>query len=379
VPDKANSVPSREQHLQMVEDLTPLLKRTAAKSETLRRLDDEAVQALKHAGLFKLWSPLEVGGYDADFGTQIDVMVALARADMSACWNVMIGCSLSAVLATGLNDDALDEVFTGNEWPVAAGALMPSGQAERRDDGFLVNGRWGFGSGIHHSGWISASCLLHEQGDLVKPVVPVTLVIPISQVQVIDDWHVAGLSGSGSSSYAVENIFVSDRFQLSTHPQRGSPHNRSMFPRLPIEHASVSLGGARHALDQVAEQAKSKRRLTDPALVSTKQAFQVDLGRLKAEWETLYAGVVHNAALLSQALHQTPDDVEIARMRLRAVCAHTTQRCHAIGVAALRHAGAGAVHNSNVLQRIIRDLSVSAQHVMVSDVAYEDYGRSHLS
>lgn len=186
----------------------------------------------------------------------------------------------------------------------------------------------------------------------------------------------SGLSASGSSSYAVENVFVPNRRLLSPAPRRGSPHNRSMFPRLPIEHASVSLGGARHALDQVTQQALTKRRLTDPDTVSTKQAFQVDLGRLEAEWATLYAGVRVNAELLNSALTHRPEEVETARMRLRAICAHVTQRCHAIGVQALRHAGAGAVHSSNVLQRIVRDLNVSAQHVMVSDAAYEDYGRA---
>ncbi|MDA1076193.1 MAG: acyl-CoA dehydrogenase family protein [Proteobacteria bacterium] len=369
-------VPTREQLLRKVQDLVPVLKQSAAESEKQRRLCEQAVTGLREAGLFKLWCPREVGGYDLDFTTQIDVMMALARADMSACWNVMIGCSLSAVMATGLDDAGLDEIFTSARWPVAAGALKPSGQAEAREDGFVVNGKWGFGSGIHHSDWIVANCLQYHNGDLLKPVKPLSAVIPVSQVQIIDDWYVSGLAASGSSSYAVKDVFVPKHRLLSSTPRRGSPHNRSMFPRLPIEHASVSLGGARHALDEVAQQAITKRRLTDPQTVSTKQAFHVDLGRLEAEWETLYAGVRDNADLLSHALTDRPEKADDARMRLRAICAHTTERCHAIGVKALRQAGAGAVHSSNVLQRIVRDLNVSAQHVMVSDVSYEDYGRA---
>jgi hypothetical protein len=36
------------------------------------------------------------------------------------------------------------------------------------------------------------------------------------------------------------------------------------------------------------------------------------------------------------------------------------------------------VANFNVLQRIHRDLTVSAQHGMIADVAYEDYGKERL-
>jgi alkylation response protein AidB-like acyl-CoA dehydrogenase len=67
-----------------------------------------------------------------------------------------------------------------------------------------------------------------------------------------------------------------------------------------------------------------------------------------------------------------------AAVKLRAVCAHAVERSLAIGGQALRHAGAAAVANDNVLQRIFRDLTVSAQHAMVADQAYEDWGKAQL-
>ena len=73
------------------------------------------------------------------------------------------------------------------------------------------------------------------------------------------------------------------------------------------------------------------------------------------------------------------DSEEVAAQlttKLRAVCAFATERCLAIGGRALRLAGAAAVLEGNVLQRIHRDLTVSAQHVMISDVSYEAYGKS---
>lgn len=146
--------------------------------------------------------------------------------------------------------------------------------------------------------------------------------------------------------------------------------------RLPLEHASVSLGGARRALDELAGQAISKHRLLDPQSVASKQAFQLELGSLNAQWETLVAGV----RCCAEKLWKATDDVSIetAATQLRAVCAYATEQSLQIGGRALRHAGAAAVLDSNVLQRIHRDLTVSAQHVMISDVAYENYGQEIL-
>jgi alkylation response protein AidB-like acyl-CoA dehydrogenase len=204
------------------------------------------------------------------------------------------------------------------------------------------------------------------------------LAIPIAEVDIIDDWYVSGLRGSGSNSYKVEGVFVPEHRVARDPPPRGSAHNCNMLPRLPLEHASVSLGGARHALDEVTRQAVSKQRLMDQNTVASKQAFQLELGKLEAQWEVLRAGVRNAADDLCRALTDHSPKTSFLTERLRAVCALATEQSLDIGNRALRQAGAGAVLDSNVMQRIQRDLTVSAQHFMISDVSYEIYGRSKL-
>ena len=200
------------------------------------------------------------------------------------------------------------------------------------------------------------------------------MVVPIAEVEVADDWYVSGLSGSGSSSYSVTDVFVPARRSMQGEFHRGSIQNSNMLPRIPIEHASVSLGGARHALDEVAAQAASKVRLADTSTVASKLAFQQELGRLEVQWESLRAGVRACADELWIAIGEGSADVPRLTTRLRAVCALATEGALEIGGRALRQAGAGAVLETNPLQRIHRDLTVSAQHVIVSDLAYENYG-----
>jgi alkylation response protein AidB-like acyl-CoA dehydrogenase len=374
----AASNPTRQELIARAREIAPTFERTAADSERLRTLCPEAVTALVDSGLLGLWSPPEVGGFDADYVTQVDVMIELARADMSGCWTMMIGASVTALLACGLSEQGLREVFDGARLPAGAAALKVSGKAERVEGGYHVNGSWGFGSGIHHSTWIMANCLVTENGKRTDPLETRRLAIPIDQVEIIDDWYVSGLRGTGSSSYKVEGVFVPEHRVSQEPPLRGSAHNCNMTPRLPLEHASVSLGGARHALDEVIHQAVSKKRLMDPNTVASKQAFQLELGKLEAQWEALRAGVRNAADDLCRALADNAPKAPFLTDRLRAVCALAAEQSLDIGNRALRYAGAGAVLESNVMQRIHRDLTVSAQHFMISDISYELYGRSKL-
>ena len=193
--------------LDRIAEIAPILDRTAAESERLRTLCGEATEAMHAAGLFGMWVPHDAGGFDIDLVTQVDAIVELARADMSACWTLMIGNTVTASMAASLPAEGFAEVFVGERLPVAAGSLKPSGRAERVAGGYRVTGQWGFGSGIRHAEWIVANCLIEEKGQTRG----ISLVVPIAEVDVHDDWHVAGLCGTGSCTYAVTDVFVPDR------------------------------------------------------------------------------------------------------------------------------------------------------------------------
>lgn len=372
------AIPGRDEILARVARIAPILDRTADKSERQRTLCTEAVTALHATGLFGLWAPTEVGGYDADLVTQVDVLIEVARADMSACWTLMIGTTVTGVMAAGLPDEGLIEVFSGERLPIAVGSLKPSGRAEPVPGGYRVTGRWGFGSGIHHASWIVANCLLTEDGEPRQPAEGISLAVPIAEVAVEDDWRVAGLCGTGSSSYSVTDVFVPQRRAIQAPRKRGSFFNANPGPRLPIEHAAVSLGGARRTLDEVVHLAQTKRRLMDSAILADKESFRLELGALEARWWTCAAGVRESAGELGQAI-EAARPIDTPATKLKAICAHAVEESLAIGGRAFRQAGASAVHESDVLQRIYRDLAVAGQHAMVSDAAYAAFGNALLA
>ena len=106
--------------LMRVASLTPLITEFATKSEALGTLTPEVVTALHEAKLFRMWSASEVGGYDIELADQLEILVELARADMSTCWSLMIGASSSAVMAACLPEPGIAQLFGDGQWPTAA-------------------------------------------------------------------------------------------------------------------------------------------------------------------------------------------------------------------------------------------------------------------
>ena len=85
-----------------------------------------------------------------------------------------------------------------------AGGLMP-GRAVSEQGGYRVSGRWSWGSGIRHAEWVLVQTLVKR--DSPPPEVR-AVVFPVAQAQVIDNWNVLGMKGTGSCDYAVADLFV---------------------------------------------------------------------------------------------------------------------------------------------------------------------------
>ena len=196
-------VPAREQLVQRASGLVPVLQKHAAWSEENRRLHDESIEALADAGIFRMRVPARYGGYESDTRTLVDVATELGRADGSTAWTASVYW-IPTWMACMFPDQVQDEVFSTPDVRVC-GTLSPSALAIPTDGGIVVNGKWGFVSGALHSHWQEIiAILVGGEG----PPSPVVALVPISDLQIIDDWYTSGMKGSGSVSTAATNVFV---------------------------------------------------------------------------------------------------------------------------------------------------------------------------
>jgi alkylation response protein AidB-like acyl-CoA dehydrogenase len=196
-------IPTRAELVSNAREIVPILQAHANWNEQHGRLHDKSIEALEQAGIFRLRAPQRYGGYECDTRTLVEVLAELGQGDGSTAWVAWVLASNTWLV--GLFPDAVqDEVFSTPDVRVS-GTLSPTGRAERRDDGFVLNGQWHFHSGSWHSQWsVMAAMSTTPDGGMA----PVIALIPTAALEVIDDWDTAGLRGTGSVSSVAREIFV---------------------------------------------------------------------------------------------------------------------------------------------------------------------------
>ena len=65
--------------IRLAADLVPMLRERAERADHERRLDDDAIQAMIDARLFRVWTPKRYGGYQASLATHLAMTTELAR------------------------------------------------------------------------------------------------------------------------------------------------------------------------------------------------------------------------------------------------------------------------------------------------------------
>ena len=368
----------REALLAAVDEVRPVLEAHAAEGETIGTLPGASVEALYNAGLFAMKLPKELGGAEADPITQLEVIEAVSRIEPSAGWCVMIGSGSIAQPAGFLPDDAIEVMFSGGRVPRAASSLAQGGTAEPVEGGYIVSGQWSFASGIRHSDWVRGGALVTGEGN--ESDRHLVCVIPTSQVEIVDNWHVAGLKGTGSNDFRATNLFVPESFTWnlwSPKRYRGGPMFLLGRPGFVIAgHSAFALGVARKALDVITEQASAhKRGYYNRLALSERGAFQRDLGEsdLKLRASRALTVEVINEAWAEVCEGRIPGPPFQARMR--ATSTYVTRVATDVVTTAFRYAGGGALQETAVLQRCFRDIHAGAQHLMVSDRAYENHAQ----
>ncbi len=364
--------------LAAVERLRDVVTASAAEGERLRTLPPATVSALADSGLLGLKVPESLGGAEADPVTQLEVLEALTHIDASAGWCLMVATTAVGLPAGFLPDSAVGKILAGGRVPSAAVAIMPTGVATPVDGGYRLSGRWPFASGVRHAEWLTAGCWVRR--DAQDPGERHIAVFPAAAAEIHDNWQVAGLEGTGSNDFSVTDLFVPAEFvwnPATTRPRRGGPLYRLGMPAfVAYEHVAFALGLMRRALDAAVELAGSKRRgVNSPAPVSERATFQALLGEGEIRRRTVRAGAIE---LFEAAWTTVCAGNPLTRQQhaeLRSIAVHATETAAEVVTGLFRSAGGGALYRTGVLQRCLRDINAAAQHIMVSDSAYERLGQ----
>jgi len=210
-------------------ELIPLLREKALWMDDNRRLHDDVIEALTSADILKMRVPVRYGGYESDMETVVDVLAELGRGDGSTSWTVAVW-AISTWMLGLFPDEVQDEVFATPDVRIS-GILSPGAVAVPTDGGYIINGKWSFNTGAQQSTWnTNAAVTPTEDGGFA----PVMTLIPIADLQIIDDWYTSGLRGSGSITTIAKDLFIPKERVLQMGPVLQGQHLSKLNANAPI-------------------------------------------------------------------------------------------------------------------------------------------------
>src|ERR1700710_1686619 len=191
--------------------LQPLITRDSDEIERTRRLTPAVTSALIENGLYRSLLPQSLGGSEAPLEIFMQMQEEIAKADASTAW-CLGQCSVCAMTAAYLDHDAAAEIFNKPPGILAWGAIAH--EVKVVPGGYLANARWEFASGSRQASWLGSHVRVVEAdgSQRMKPDGSPeirTILFPASSATMYDVWDVIGLSGTGTDSYSVDNLFIS--------------------------------------------------------------------------------------------------------------------------------------------------------------------------
>nr|WSY49059.1 flavin-dependent monooxygenase [Streptomyces sp. NBC_00886] len=379
----SSALPSDAGLVERVRAIQPLVREHALRTEQERRVTPEVVAALTDAGIYRMNVPRRYGGYQSRLSTQVDVVSEIAAACGSTAFMVLIqaGCSYIAAL---FPDEAQDEIFTGPDVRVG-GTLIPDATAVATDGGYVVNGTSAFATGCQDADWHLLTARVESDGG---PPEVLWMAVPMSDLEILDDWYVSGLAGSGSNSVVARDVFVPAHRVLPVGPLLSGdfPSKTNAddpFYRMPVLMlfcawtAPNALGLARAALAEFTERIH-RRGITYTFHERQYEAGVTHLQAAEAAMKISCAELLTRefVARIESAAENGEPYTQADRARIRAQSGYTTRLCKEAVDLLASASGASSLHRDVPVQRAVRDLHALSLHSFVNPTTnLELYGR----
>jgi alkylation response protein AidB-like acyl-CoA dehydrogenase len=186
----------------------PAIAANARRAEEERRVPDENVRLLKGIGFTRAFLRRRYGGLEMTAAEYGPCLVELAQACGATAWAV--GLLAQHSHGVGLMSRRLqDEIWGADGDALVCSSVAPSGACEEVEGGGVrLSGRFRFSSGCDHADWAFLGFLRRSGGGGTAPPRVHLAVLPRRDYAIIDDWHAAGMRGTGTKTVLVEGAFV---------------------------------------------------------------------------------------------------------------------------------------------------------------------------
>jgi alkylation response protein AidB-like acyl-CoA dehydrogenase len=269
-----------------------------------------------------------------------------------------------------------------------AASFSPPHRAEPVDGGYRFTGRGPLASTIRDSTWVLMSAIVFDGNTpRMTPFGPeiISLVLPTSDIDVVDTWHSMGMRGTDSQDVGATSVFVpaSRTFGLSPDYVPAAPFDGPLY-RLPALVATytvvapVALAIARGAIDELRQVVTTKVPLGSMKTARDRTAVQAAVATAEAMlrsarlffYDTI--GSAWRRALAGEpfTLEHKADLMLASAWAVRSA-ARATDLMHEMG-------GTSGIYTRSRLERLFRDAQTVRHHGFVSGSRLETVGQVYL-
>jgi alkylation response protein AidB-like acyl-CoA dehydrogenase len=356
-------------------------------TERGRRLAAPVLDALRGAGLFRLFTPRALGGVETDPVTFAHVVEEVATFDAAAGWVFQAGAT-GAWWTSRLPAAGVAELYADGPDLMMAASFNPPHRAVETSGGYRVTGRGPLASTIHDSRWVLMSALVFD-GDQPRmtPAGPeaIAVVLPTSDVEIIDTWDSLGMRGTDSNDVAAKDVFVpaSRAFHLNPEYVAPAPFDGPLYrmPALAATYtiiAPVAMAIAANAIRELRNTVASKVPLGSMKTARDRVAVQAAVAEAEAMlgsarlffYDSLAAGWARAVAGTPFRLEDKADLMLAASWAVRSA-ARATDLMHRMG-------GTSGIYARNRLERHFRDAQTVRHHGFVCESRLETVGQVYL-
>ncbi|MEM7142543.1 MAG: acyl-CoA dehydrogenase family protein [Actinomycetota bacterium] len=359
-------------------ELAPTIAARAAATEAARTPRDDTIAELIDAELFSILVPERWGGLGLGLHTHREVVEIVSAVCMSTGW-VTAFYSGHNWLACKFPEATQEEVFAGRGYAMIPITAAPTMSLTEVDGGVRVSGRSSWGTGVMHGDWVSVGGFTAERAYMV--------LLPISDVEVVDVWHMAAMSGTGSNDFVIDDVFVpeartADLFAFGGGDTEGARLHDDWF-RMPMmaflhcEAIPVFVGGLRGAANAF-EDIVRHRVTTHAGTVKADDRYtHIQLGAALAAANAAERLLVDQ---IDATLALVPGELTLPeRARLKGQAGFVVDLARrAVNEMAI-HAGTSNYATDSPIQRFFRDINMLATHAFWDwEVTREQVGRIGL-
>ena len=374
------------QLIEAISALSPMIEDHAAEATRLRRPVDAVMHAIEATGVYRYFVPKRFGGFEFSLEGFMEIGTILGAADVATGW-VVTFCIEHNWLLGLYNQAAQEELFATNPYVIAPGVLAPTGTARPVEGGYVLNGRWQWGTGVMHADHVLIGAMTELKETDERPPELCMYILPRDDVEVLDTWQMSGMVATGSNDIAAHDVFVPEhrRQNLADLRAGDSPGARfhqsatyrmPMLPVLGLTAACPLVGCATRAVERFHARMRSRTIYGTEDKQSERALGQSRLAHLTVRAKTNTSnlmGIARDVASWGERIEVCPAE-DRAEFRVR--LGHIVREARDIVRDVIEASGASAHHLDNPLQQAMRDIETAAGHTVFDlDVATESYGR----